>query len=95
MTMALLGAELLAPFVLEALQTSPTRHLARNHHLAWQRRFRRRINLCRAFHHALVRPSLIDALSLLHSAGPALLALGYVATRDPEPEVHASQPSPC
>jgi hypothetical protein len=88
MTMALLGAEVLAPFVLEAL-TGPTAgpELQRRASAAWERRFRRRITLCRAFHHALVHPALIDVASLARSFGSSALTAGFRLTRDPSPSV--------
>jgi 2-polyprenyl-6-methoxyphenol hydroxylase-like FAD-dependent oxidoreductase len=86
MTMALLGAEMLAPFVARAF-ASPGRcadlSIQSAYHAAWHRRFDRRVRLCRAFHHALVNPWLIDAVSTLRTLAPRLLALGFTRTRDP------------
>jgi hypothetical protein len=82
--MAMLGAEVLAPFVLQALARGDL-DLAtlRAAQRAWHARFDRRVTLCRAFHHALVQPSLIDLASLLGRGGNALLSLGFTMTRDP------------
>ncbi len=63
MTMALLGAELLAPIVLDALVQGADLRLSRIYEHAWHRRFDRRIRLCRLFHHALVHPGVIDGAS--------------------------------
>ncbi len=85
MTMALLGAEVLAPFVLKALR--PGAHfepLARDYQGAWDQRFSRRIRLCRAFHHVLTRPRLLDLASALGPLAPSILAACYHATRDPK-----------
>lgn len=97
MTMALLGAELLAPFVLEALACEGSArlpHLAARHEHAWRRRFGHRIRLCRAFHHVLVRPSLIDGIAHLGNLGTRLLATAYGWTRDPAapPDLFPSRP---
>lgn len=88
MTMALLGAELLAPFALSALSRAGEGaglRLSRRYERAWHRRFDRRIGLCRLFHHALVHPALIDAGLALGPLGPRLLAAAYGWTRDAEP----------
>ena len=83
MTMALLGSELLAPFVLRSLDEGKVSEaVVRRAKAAWHRRFDRRVLLCRAFHHALVRPFAIDAASRLGRLGDALLALGFALTRD-------------
>jgi flavin-dependent dehydrogenase len=86
MIMALLGAELLAPFVERALASSrgvdrPTQATAQ---AAWHRRFDRRVTLCRAFHHMLDNPSIIDLASGLGSVGSRILAACFRQTRDPE-----------
>jgi flavin-dependent dehydrogenase len=84
LTMALLGAEVLAPFVLRAIrggEADPA--IVREAMRAWHSRFDRRVLLCRAFHHALVRPSLVDAASMLGRWGDDLLSLGFASTRDP------------
>ena len=84
MTMALLGAEMLAPFVTRALLgRGPAAPLQRDYVAAWHRRFDRRIALCRAFHHVLVNAWLIDAASAFSTLAPRLLALGFNRTRDP------------
>ncbi len=84
MTMALLGAETLAPTLLKALlsgQDPNLGQLLRDYESTWQRRFDRRIRLCRLFHHALVNAWTIDLATLLGRFGPWLLAAGYRQTR--------------
>ncbi len=84
LTMAMLGAEVIAPFVLKALARNDMQpDTFRAAQQAWHARFDRRVMLCRAFHHALVQPSLIDTASLLGRWGNALLSFGFAATRDP------------
>lgn len=84
MTMALLGAEGLAPTILSALASgcvdSP-RQLA--HQRDWRRRFDGRIRLCRVFHHVLVNPWLIDAAATSQAYAPKLMTACYNWTRDP------------
>jgi flavin-dependent dehydrogenase len=90
MTMALLGAEMLAPFVARALagaRPGAGAPVQAAYDAAWHDRFDRRVRLCRAFHHALVNPLLIDAASTLRTLAPRLLALGFDRTRDPSPGV--------
>jgi hypothetical protein len=83
MTLALLGAELLVPYVKRALtQGGVTLALQRSACTEWHRRFDRRIALCHGFHHALVNPWIIDAASCFSSLASHLLALGYRLTRD-------------
>jgi flavin-dependent dehydrogenase len=84
MTMALLGAELAEPWALRML-TDPAGSLGSvgSFERAWRARFRRRIALCRFFHHLLVRPGWLGPASRLGPIGPALLALGFRLTRDP------------
>jgi len=83
MTMALLGAEVLAPFVTRALADGAVGPAPqRAYHSAWHRRFDRRITLCRAFHHALVNPGLIDLASTFKGLAPRLLAACFAGTRD-------------
>ncbi len=86
MTMALLGGQLLTPRVLDALVSGRAMDAPRQraYETAWCARFDRRIHLCRAFHHALVRPSLLDAVSRLGSAAGPILAHCYRWTRDPK-----------
>ncbi len=83
MTMALLGAEMLAPRVLAALasdgMTTRAQEALQN---AWRRRFDGRIRLCRAFHHVLVNPSLVDAASRFQGTAPRVLMACYNLTRD-------------
>jgi flavin-dependent dehydrogenase len=86
MTMALLGAELLAPFLLKAL-ASPSgadAPLQRDYEAAWRGRFDRRVRLCRAFHHVLVNPALLDLGSIFPAFATRLLAGCYDRTRDRE-----------
>jgi len=83
MTMALLGAEMLAPFVTRALaRGGADPALQREYAAAWRHRFDRRVALCRAFHHVLVNPWLVDAASSFTTIAPRLLALGFHQTRD-------------
>lgn len=84
MTMALLGAELIEPFVTQALReggVGPV--LQRAYDRAWHRRFDRRIRLCRAFHHMLIHPWLIDLGSAIGPAGAGLLGAAFDLTREP------------
>lgn len=84
MTMALLGAELLDPFVRAALALGTAdRRLQSEYQAAWHAKFDRRIGLCRAFHHALVNPGLIDAASAFRTLAPRVLAACFRQTRDP------------
>jgi flavin-dependent dehydrogenase len=86
MTMALLGAEMLAPFVSRALsEKGANSSLQHAYAAAWQRRFDLRIALCRAFHHVLVNAWFIDAASAFSTLAPRLLALGFNRTRDSAP----------
>jgi flavin-dependent dehydrogenase len=85
MTMALLSAEALVPFVQRALVSDEGVSLRtqRSCQLAWHRRFDRRILLCRIFHHALANPGTIDLVSAgLGSLAPRLLAASFRQTRD-------------
>lgn len=85
MTMALLGAELLVPFVKEALAGGGAEPLLqRRYEAAWHGRFDRRIRLCRLFHHVLVNPSWIDLASVFPAMATRVLAAGYGRTRDPK-----------
>jgi menaquinone-9 beta-reductase len=83
MTMALLGAELLAPVVERALLGGLDPPLQRAHQSAWHRRFDRRVRLCRLFHHLLVNPALIDLASTWRGHAPRLLTACFNWTRDP------------
>lgn len=86
MTMALLGAEMLAPMVARALiKGGASATLQSDYAAAWHQRFDRRVALCRAFHHALVNPWLIDGASAFKTLAPRLLALGFHQTRDSAP----------
>jgi flavin-dependent dehydrogenase len=91
MTMALLGAEVLAPYVERALVAGPDAAgaLQRAALAAWQRRFDRRVRLCRLLHHALVNPMLIDAAAALGALAPRLLSACYRQTRDREHVLHS------
>ena len=84
MTMALLGTADLAPLVKAAVGSGlgVGRDLQERWERTWTRRFRRRITLCRAFHHFLIRPGLTDAVSLVGPLGPRALALGFGLTRE-------------
>lgn len=83
MTMALLGAELLAPFVTDALASdADPLALQAAYRSHWHRRFDRRIRLCRLFHHLLIHPWMIDFASRFQSIAPRLLAAGFEQTRD-------------
>ena len=86
MTLALLGAEMLAPFVTRALAAGGAgAALQREYAAAWHARFDRRIALCRGFHHLLVNPWLFDLGSAFSTLSARLLALGYNQTRDVRP----------
>jgi len=85
MTMALLGAEALVPFIKSGLIRGGRgldRRLQARWHDAWRARFDRRIMLCRAFHHCLVRPSITDAASLLGPVASRFLSSCFGQTRD-------------
>jgi flavin-dependent dehydrogenase len=86
MTMALLGAEDLAPFVAQALAASSgaDARLQRGWQAAWHHRFDRRVRLCRLFHLALVNPAVLDLAATLGALAPRLLAACIRQTRDPE-----------
>lgn len=84
MTMALLGAETLAPFVAQAVAAGTAdAALQRRYEACWEARFGRRIRLCRAFHHALIHPAGIDLLATLGPLAARGLAACYDWTRDP------------
>jgi hypothetical protein len=85
MTMALLGAELLGPFLLDALaRRGADDRRRREYDRAWHRRFDRRIRLCRLFHHVLVHPTLIDLATFLPRYSPRVLSFCFARTRDPQ-----------
>lgn len=97
MTMALLGAAELAPLVGAALVrggAGADAALQARWARAWERRFRRRIHLCRAFHHFLVRPGLADATAPLGPLGAWLLAAGFGLTREARPRIAARRRPP-
>ncbi len=87
MTMALLGAEMLVPFVERGLAS--TEGIAGPIQAAcldeWHRRFARRILLCRAFHHFLVNPAFVDLSATLGPAASRFLAACYRQTRERKP----------
>ena len=88
MTMALLAAEMLAPFALGAVsdgREGATPSLQGAVQRAWRRRFDRRVNLCRLYHHALVRPRLIGLLGTSRGLAPRLVSACFRGTRDPGP----------
>lgn len=84
MTMAFLGAEVIRPFVERGLVARVGVDPALQIELqrAWQRRFDRRISLCRAFHHMLVNPGFVDVASNLGKLASIFLAACYHQTRD-------------
>jgi flavin-dependent dehydrogenase len=83
MTMALLGAELLAPRVLEAVAAGGVDPRAQRAYAdAWHHRFDRRIALCRLFHHALVNPRWVDLVGVFQTLAPRLLSACFAQTRD-------------
>lgn len=85
MTMALLGADALVPFVHEALVSGDgvSAAIQQACQAHWHHRFDRRVQLCRLFHHALVHPGVIDAVSSgLGALAPRLLAASFRQTRD-------------
>jgi flavin-dependent dehydrogenase len=87
MTMALLGAELIEPFVVHAMTSGAegaTPAVQAAYARAWERRFAGRIRLCRLFHHLLIRPAIIDLAARVPAIGPDLLAAAFQWTRDPE-----------
>jgi flavin-dependent dehydrogenase len=86
MTMALLGAEIIVPFIKSALvEGGAGESLQRDFSTAWHRRFDRRVALCRGFHHVLMNPWLVDLTSALRTVGPRLLSYGFNLTRDSLP----------
>lgn len=83
MTMALLGAELLAPIVMRALvEGGVDPATQRAYASAWHARFDRRIRLCRLFHHALVNQTTIELLASFKTLAPRLLSACFERTRD-------------
>ena len=86
MTMALTGAELLAPFVAQSLTAGPGADTALQLAVqaAWHDRFDHRVRLCALLHHALIHPSFIDLAShTLGTLAPRLLRACYRQTRGP------------
>jgi len=96
MTMALLGAELLAPFAVRALASTggAGARLQAEYQAVWRRRFDRRVTLCRAFHHLLVHPAIIDLASGLGPVASRFLAACFHQTRDPDRSVQGPADSP-
>jgi flavin-dependent dehydrogenase len=86
MTMALLGAELLGPFVERALSNGRgvDSAIQAEYQASWHRRFDRRVHLCRLFHHMLVHPGFVDLASSLGIVAERFLAACYRQTREPE-----------
>jgi flavin-dependent dehydrogenase len=86
MSMALLGAELLSPFVERALIAGRVvdASLQAEYAAAWSRRFNVRVRLCRLFHHVLVNPVLIELAAMLGRIAPRILSACYQQTRDQE-----------
>jgi menaquinone-9 beta-reductase len=86
MTMAFLGSELLAPIVERSLVDGRGVDDALQSEVQanWHRRFDRRVLLCRAFHHMLVNPALVDAGSVLGKTASRFLAACFRQTRDRE-----------
>jgi flavin-dependent dehydrogenase len=83
MTMAFLGAEVLAPFVQSAIRTGTAdAAIQRAYRAAWDSRFLRRINLCRLFHHILIHPAGLDLASHLPKQAERILASCFDRTRD-------------
>ncbi len=83
MTMALLGAELLEPYLLKALTPSlADTSLQPQYQRAWHHRFDQRIQLCRAFHQALVHPGVLDAVAPFKNTTARLMTKLYQLTRD-------------
>jgi flavin-dependent dehydrogenase len=90
MTMALLGSEVLAPFVTAALASGAAdASIQRAYNAAWHQRFDGRIALCRLFHHVLVNPRFIDVASRFKTLAPRLLASCFASTRDLRKEPNA------
>ena len=87
MTMALLGAEMLVPFVERGLASREgiTDPIQADCHDEWHRRFARRVALCRAFHHYLVNPALVDLTARLGPSASRFLAACYRQTRERKP----------
>ena len=86
MTMAFLGAELVRPFVERGLVggRGVDAPLQAELQASWHRRFDRRVTLCRAFHHMLVNPGLVDVASGLGMVASRFLTACFRQTRDPE-----------
>lgn len=84
MTMAFLGAELLAPLIKRALAggRGVDARLQSMVQAAWHRRFDRRVMLCRAFHHMLINPAFVDVGSALGKVASGFLAACFRQTRD-------------
>jgi len=83
MTMALLGAEAIAPFVVRGLAGGIDARLQAEWRAEWRGRFDRRVRLCAVFHEVLTRPGLVDAASRLGRGASRLLTECYRWTREP------------
>jgi menaquinone-9 beta-reductase len=87
MTMALLGAETMVPFVERGLAlgddgSDPYQEACYDE---WHRRFAHRVALCRAFHHFLVNPAIVDLSSRFGPVASRFLAACYRQTRERKP----------
>jgi menaquinone-9 beta-reductase len=84
MTMALLGAEMMVPFVERGLALEEDGYDSYQEACQdeWRRRFAHRIALCRAFHHFLVNPAIVDVSSRFGSAASRFLTGCYRQTRE-------------
>lgn len=83
MTMALLCGEVLVPFIKRGVSNGCVDStIQREYETAWRKRFKRRIALCRAFHHVLTNPSLVDAGSAFSPLARRVLTACYAQTRD-------------
>jgi len=83
MTMALLGAEVLAPFVESALVAGTAdSSIQQAYASAWSARFIHRINLCRILHNILTHSLYLDLASLRPKQAERMLARCFEWTRD-------------
>ncbi len=87
MTMALLGAEMLVPFVERGLASGEgiTKAIQAACHHEWRRRFAFRVALCRTFHHFLVNPAFVNLSAQLGPTASRFLAACYNQTRERKP----------
>lgn len=84
MTMALLGAEVLGPQVEQALIAGKDvdASLQAEVEANWHRRFDRRVQLCRAFHHLLIHPEFVDVASGMGRFASSFLSACFHQTRE-------------